>query len=353
MKILVINPGGTSTKIAVYDDNLLVMKESVNHTQEDLKEFVRVFDEFDYRKDLILKVLKDKGMEIKTFDAVVGRGGLMKPIIGGTYEVNDQMIDDLRRAIHGEHAANLGPALAKEIADELGVKAYTVDPVSVDEFMEQSRITGIKDIVKPSWLHSLNHKAVARKVAEDLGKRYEDLNLIVAHLGSGLSIAAHDHGVMVDGSGGRCDGPFSPERSGGLLAYPLIDLCYSGKYNHKEMVDLVSREGGMYSYLGTKDMIEIEKKALNGHSEYKLILDTFIYQVAKEISMYGATLYGKVDKIVLTGGISYSKYVTGEVTKRVNYLSDVVIIPGEMEMEALSKGVLRVYREQEKVKTYI
>ncbi len=353
MKILAINPGGTSTKISVFNDKDEMFKVNITHTQEDLENFKNVFEQFEYRKNLIISTLLANEFPIESLNCVVGRGGLMKPILGGTYVVNDRMVDDLKAAINGEHPSNLGAALAKNIGDIVGVPSYVVDPVSVDEFHEVSRITGLSDIVKASWLHSLNHKAVCRKTAEDLGKKYEDLNFIVAHLGSGISIVAHDKGKMVDGSGGRSDGPFSPERSGGLPTYDLIKLCYSGKYSYKEMVDKVSSIGGMYDYLGTKDLLEIEKQAENNDEKAKLILDAFIYQIAKEIAMYGATLRGDVDRIIMTGGISHSKYITQEVIKRVSYLAPVVIIPGEMEMKALALGAYRVINNLEQAKIYI
>lgn len=352
MRILVINPGGTSTKISVFEDKKEVFKKNISHTQADLNDYKTVFDQYEYRKDLIINTLKENNFPISSFNCVVGRGGLMKPIPGGTYTVNDRMIEDLRNAINGEHASNLGAVLAKNIGDEIHVPSFVVDPVAVDEFEEISRITGLSDIEKASWLHSLNHKAVCRKAAEKMGGKYEDYNFIVAHLGSGISIVPHKNGRMIDGSGGRSDGPFSPERSGGILTYPLIKLCYSGKYTEAEMVNKVSNIGGMYDYLGTKDMIEIEEKIKNGDTKAKLIMDAFIYQVAKEISMYGASLYGKVDKIILTGGIAHSELVTTEVTKRVSYLAPVEIIPGEMEMEALALGALRVLNDEEAAKIY-
>ncbi len=352
MRILVINPGGTSTKISVFEDKTEVFKKNISHTQEDLNDFKTVFDQYGYRKEMILNTLKENDFLIETFNCVVGRGGLMKPISGGTYKVNERMIEDLGNAINGEHASNLGSVLARNIADEINVPVFVVDPVSVDEFQGISRITGLADIEKGSWLHALNHKAVCRKVAKKMGGKYEDYNFIVAHLGSGISIVAHNKGKMIDGSGGRSDGPFSPERSGGIPTYPLIKLCYSGKYTQAEMVNKVSNIGGMYDYLGTKDMIEIEERIKNGDSKAKLIMDAFIYQVVKEIAMYGASLYGKVNKIILTGGIAHSDLVTSEVIKRVSYLADVEIIPGEMEMKALAFGALRVLNGEEEAKIY-
>lgn len=353
MKILVINPGGSSTKFSVFKDGNECLKENIVHTADDLKPFARVFDEYEYRKGIITDVLRTHGHALDSFDCVVGRGGLMKAIPGGTYAVNARMIDDLARAINGEHASNLGAVIAKNIADEIGVPAFVVDPVSVDEMIAEARITGISDIEKQSWFHALNHKAVAREVAKSLGKPYEACNFIVAHLGSGISIVAHRKGKMIDGSGGRSDGPFSPERSGGLLAYQLIELCYSGKYTHEQMVKKVSAHGGMYDYLGTKDMKEIEAKAAAGEPQYKAILDAFIYQVAKEIALYGATLKGEVDRVILTGGIAYSATVTAAVAEAVSYLAPVVKVPGEREMEALALGAMRVLTGEESAKEYL
>ncbi|MCH4886430.1 butyrate kinase [Acidaminobacter sp. JC074] len=353
MKILVINPGGTSTKIAVFEDYDLLFKESVEHTAEDLSKFERVFDEFNYRKDLIENALKDHNFNMDDLDCVVGRGGLMKAIEGGVYPVNQRMVDDLRNRINGEHASNLGSVIARHIGDELNLPSFVVDPVSVDEFEDVSRITGLKDIKKASWLHALNHKAVCRDEAKKMGGKYEDFNFIVAHLGSGISIVPHKRGRMIDGSGGRSDGPFSPERSGGLLTYDLINLCYSGKYSHKEMVSKVSTIGGMYDYLGTKDMRDIEKRIDQGDKEAELIFDAFVYQIAKEISQYGASLRGAVDKIILTGGISYSEKVVTGIKDRVSYLADVVVKPGEMELEALALGAIRVLTGEEEPKEYV
>ncbi|MCT4593417.1 MAG: butyrate kinase [Anaeromicrobium sp.] len=352
MKILVINPGGTSTKVSVFEDKDELFKLSLSHTAEDLKDFHTVFDEFEFRKNIVLTALKDKGLSIKDFGCVVGRGGLLKEIQGGTYHVNHIMIDDVKNAIRGEHASNLGCVLAKSIADEVNIPSFIVDPVSVDEFEDMSKITGISDLTYPSWLHSLNHKAVCRLMAKRMGGKYSDFNFIVAHLGSGISVVPHKKGKMVDGSGGRCNGPFSPERSGGLPAYPLIQLCYSGKYTYKEMVSKVSSIGGMYDYLGTKDTREIEERINNGDEKAKLVMDAFIYQVSKEIAQYGATLCGKVDKIILTGGIANSKLITEAVKERVGYLAPVEIIAGEAEMEALALGALRVLNGEEEAKEY-
>ena len=353
MLILTINPGGTSTKIGLFQGENEIFKKSISHRQEDLENYETVFHQFDYRKSLIEEALSESLYSMDQLDCVVGRGGLMKAVEGGIYPVNETMVQDLKNGINGEHASNLGAALAKAIGDEIGVPSLVVDPVSVDEFQEVSRITGISDIEKASWLHSLNHKAVARKTAAKMGGDYQDFNFIIAHLGSGISIVAHRRGKMVDGSGGRSDGPFSPERSGGLLTYPLVKLCYSGKYTEAEMIDKISNTGGMYDYLGTKDMIQIEEMIMSGDKKAKLIMDAFVYQISKEVSMYGATLSGQVDRIILTGGIAHSSHVTSEVSKMVSYLAPVEIIPGEMEMEALALGAVRYLTGQETPKEYV
>lgn len=352
MKLLIINPGGTSTKIAVFEDERQILKLGVTHTQDDLVGFKHVFDQFDYRKQLILDVLEAEGLDIRELSAVVGRGGLMNPIPGGTYRVSEKMLEDLKNAVHGEHPSNLGPALAKSIADQIGVPSFVVDPVSVDELMPIARISGIADLERPSWFHALNHKAVARWAAERIGKSYEKSNLIIAHLGSGNSIVAHKGGQMVDGSGGRTNGPFSPERSGGLPTYPLVELCYCGEYTHEEMVAKISSAGGMYDYLGTKDTIEVEHRMNHGDEKATLVYQAFVYAVAKEICSYAAVFEGQVDCIVLTGGIAHSRYVTEEIRRMTGFLAPLEVVAGEFEMEALALGGLRVLRGEEKAREY-
>lgn len=347
MYILVINPGGTSTKIAVFEDERPLFKTTVSHTAEDLQSFPHVFDQFAYRKELIVKAVAEAGYDLHRLSAVAGRGGLMNPIPGGTYSVNDRMVEDMKKAVHGEHPSNLGCVLAREIGDELGVPSFVVDPVSVDELMPIARVSGISDLERPSWFHALNHKAVARWAAERIGKRYEECNLIIAHLGSGNSIVAHRHGRMVDGSGGRTNGPFSAERSGGLPTYPLVELCYSGKYTHGEMVAKLSSAGGMYDYLGTKDAQEVERRMNSGDERARLVYEAYVYTVSKEICSYAATMEGKVDRIVLTGGIAHSGYVVGAVTRMTSFLAPVEVVAGEFEMEALALGALRVLRGEE------
>ena len=352
MKLLVINPGGTSTKIAVFQDETEVLKKNITHTAEDLRPFPRVCDQYTYRKELIVRTVEAEGHPISGFDCVVGRGGLVRPIPGGTYAVSDRMIEDLRNAVEGEHASNLGAVIARRLGDQLGVPSFVVDPVAVDEMMPKARVSGISDLERPSWFHALNHKAVARWAAERIGKSYEDCNFIIAHLGSGNSIVAHAKGRMVDGSGGRTNGPFSPERSGGLPTYPLVELCYSGKYTHEEMIAKLSSVGGMYDYLGTKDAQEIEHRMNNGDEKAKLVYEAFVYSVAKEICAYGATFSGSVDRIVLTGGIAHSDYVVREIGRMTSFVAPMEVVAGEFEMVALALGALRVLRGEETAKEY-
>ncbi len=352
MKILAINPGGTSTKVAVFEDTQEVFTTSIVHDAEKLSAFATVFDEFPYRLSVIEETLQKENHKLDSFDAIVGRGGLVRPIPGGTYYVSESMIEDLRNQVHGEHASNLGPVLAKHLADKINKPSFVVDPVAVDELQEISRISGLSDLERPSWFHALNHKAVCRRVSSEMGGKYEDFNFIVAHLGSGISVVAHEKGRMIDGSGGRTNGPFSPERCGGLPAYSLIELCYSGKYTRDELVKKISFHGGMYDYLGTKDAYEVEQRSESGDEKARLIFDAFCYQVSCEIAMYGASLCGKVDRIILTGGIARSKPLEEEVKRRLSYLAPIVVIPGEMEMEALALGALRVLTNEELAKIY-
>ena len=352
MHILAINPGGTSTKVALFDDESCLFNHNIQHDDQCINAFASVFDQFTYRKEAVENTLREAGFSLEQLHCVVGRGGLLRCMEGGTYAVNDTMINDLRHAKRGEHPSNLGAVLARHIGDALGIPSFVVDPVSVDEFLDMARISGLAELERPSWMHALNHKAVCRQVAATLGGTYRDFNFIVAHLGSGISIAAHAKGRMVDGSGGRSNGAFSPERCGGLPAYPLVNLCYSGKYTHREMIDKISTKAGMFDYLGTKDMRDIEARYVAGDAQVIPVYDAFIYQVSKDIAKFGATLKGRVDRIILTGGISHSTLVAQRITERVGYLAPVVTVPGEMEMEALAKGALRVLRGEEQAVSY-
>lgn len=352
-RVLVINPGSTSTKIAIFDNEKLVFEETLRHSTEDLAEFPTVFDQYQFRKNIILEVLNEKGINITKLNAVVGRGGLLKPIEGGTYEVNEKMLQELRECARGEHASNLGGVIAYEIASQLNIPSYIVDPVVVDEMDEISRISGMPEIKRVSIFHALNQKAVARRFAKDNNKSYEELNLIVAHLGGGISVGAHKKGKVVDVNNALDgEGPFSPERSGGLPVGDLVKLCFSGKYTLDEMKKKIKGNGGLVAYLGTNDAREVCKMIEAGDEKAKLVYEAMAYQVAKEIGSMSAVLEGDVDGIILTGGIAYDEMFTAWIKERVEFISDVIIYPGEDELVALAEGGLRVLRGEEKAKIY-
>ena len=352
-RILVINPGATSTKIAVYDGETLRFKKNVEHSAQELRDFPRVFEQYQYRLAMIMQSLKEEGFELATFAAVAGRGGLLKPLAGGTYRVNGQMVADLKKAERGEHASNLGAVIAYDLAEQLGIPAFIVDPVSVDEMEPVARISGLPDLERTSLSHALNMKAVARKVAKEMGKKYEEVNFVVAHLGTGVSVTPHKRGRMVDVNNAKEEGPFSPDRCGGLPAGQLVKLCYSGKYTYEEMREKLTSKGGFYAYLGTTDLREVEKMADQGHELANLLLDALAYQVAKEIGAMAAVLAGDVDRIIITGGIAHSVRIVDDIIKRVKFIAPVVVIPGEEELESLALGALRVLRGEEEAKEYV
>lgn len=351
-RILAINPGATSTKIAVFDNEIPVLKKIVEHQGQDLQLYSQIFDQYEYRLKFVLQALSEVKIELATLSAIVGRGGLLKPVAGGTYAVNQLMLEDLKKAERGEHASNLGAVMADHLARQLGIPAYIVDPVAVDEMEPVARISGLPDVPRASLSHALNSKAVARKVARDMGKRYEDVNLVVAHLGTGVSVSPHKHGRMIDVNNAQEEGPFSPDRCGGLPARLLVKLCFSGKYTEKELLGKLLGSGGIYAYLGTKDVREAEQRAAEGDELANTVLDAMAYQVAKEIGAMSAVLAGKVDNIVLTGGIAYSQRIVTAIAERVAYLAPIVVVPGEEEMESLTAGALRVLQGEEAAKTY-
>jgi len=353
MKILTINPGSTSTKIAIYDDKTLSFKKSIKHNTELINSFDRVFDQYQLRKKAILNALKEANIELSSFDAIVGRGGMLKPIEGGTYKVNKAMIDYVKKAPRGEHASNLGCVLAKELADKIGVDSFIVDPVAVDEMEDIARFTGMPEIKRQSLFHALNQKAVSLKAADTLGKKYNELNLIVAHLGGGISVGVHHLGRVIDVNNALDgDGPMSPERSGGVPIGPLYKMAISGDYTLKQIKRKNYGNGGMVAYLGTNDGFEIEKRINEGDEFAKFILEVMCYQVSKEIGSAATVLKGQVDAIVLTGGLAYDKMIIDLIKERVSFLGNILVFPGEDEMEALAFGGLRVLTGQENAKEY-
>ena len=352
MLILVINPGSTSTKIAVYEDEKQILKKNISHSIEELSAYENIIDQYEFRKNLVVKEVNEAGIPFK-FDAVIGRGGLAKPVEGGVYEINQRMIDDTRATLH-HHACNLGCIISFEIAKEIGCRSLIANPVLVDELCDYARVSGSPLMPrKPIW-HALNQKAIARRFAKDQGKRYEEMDIIVCHLGGGISVAVHQHGRAVDVSNALDgEGPFSPERAGTLPAGDLVHLCFSGKYTQAQIEKMIAGQGGLAAHLGTNDMRLIEQWVNEGNEKAKFLVDAMIYHVAKEIASKGAVLCGKVDAILFTGGIAHWKYVVDELCRRVDYLAPTYRYPGEDELEALSFNALSVLRGEREAKEYV
>lgn len=352
-RVLAINPGRTYTRIAVYVDDRPIFKQTLHHPLQQLTVNCALVEQADYRKTAILESLDQEGLNLSHLDAVVGRGGLLKPIEGGTYPVNQEMLEDLKAGLAGIHPSNLGGVLAYEIGTQLNIPSFIVDPVVVDELDPISRISGSPLIERKSIFHALNHKAVGRRVAQDLGKPYESLNLIVTHIGGGITVGVHHRGRVIDVNNGlHGEGPFSSERTGNLPVGDLIDLCFSGKFTREEMLGKVIGEGGLIGYLGTKDPERIERRIHNGDQTAALIYDAMSYQIAKEIGAASTVVNGKVDGIVLTGDYTYGDAFIQSIVDRVAWISDVFIIPGEDELQALVEGTLRVLKGEEEGKRY-
>ncbi len=352
-RILVINPGSTSTKIAVFDDETEIFKVNISHPLEEIQKYSRIIEQFSFRKEVIMKELERAGISRESLKAVVGRGGLLRPIPGGTYLITEKMLEDLKAEVQGEHASNLGAMIAHTIASELNIPAYIVDPVVVDEMEEIARITGLPMIRRRSILHALNQKKVARQAAHDLGKPYDELNLIVVHLGGGISVGAHKKGRVVDVNNAlNGDGPFAPERAGSLPAADLVALCFSGQYTQAEIKKLLAGKGGIVAHLGTNDMRVVEERIKNGDQKAALILEAMAYNVAKWIGAMATVFEGQVDAIVLTGGLAYYQDFVEMIKNRCSFIAPVKVYPGEDEMRALLEGALRVLRGEEKAKIY-
>lgn len=351
MKILAVNPGSTSTKIAVFEDLRPLFEAGVELTDVRRSAFAAVLDQLEMRCALISRALSEAGFAEDAFDAVVGRGGLLAPMPSGTYLVNDAMKDYLTEAPRGEHASNLGAFIAERFAGRSGCRAYIVDPVSVDELSDVARISGAPEIERGSLVHALNQKAMGRKAAAAFGKRYEDCRFVVAHLGTGVTIGAHDRGRIVDVIGAKADGPFSAERAGGLPVDAVVELCYSGKYALAELRRKLLSGWGIVSYLGTRDLREVLKMA-EGDARAKLVLDAYVYQIAKGIGELAAALDGELDAVILTGGMAHSRELVGLVGRKIKFLGKTVVLPGENELESLAAGALRVLRGEERAKIY-
>lgn len=352
-RVLTINPGSTSTKIGVYDEEEPVFVKTLYHSADELKPFPRIADQYAFRRDTVLGALAEAGIDLHTLQAIVGRGGILPPIESGVYRVNQKMIDYLHSPAEREHASNLGALIAHEIATQVSVPAFIVDPVSVDEFDPIARISGLPEIERRSLSHALNLKAAARRAAKELGRPYQQLNLVVAHMGGGISVSPHRQGRMVDVNQALDGtGPFSPERTGGLPIGDLMRLCYSGQYTYDQLFRKCVGQGGLVAHLGTNDAREVQKRIAAGDEHARLVYEAMAYQIAKEIGGMAAVLKGEVDAIVLTGGLAFSQMLTDWISERVKWIAPVLLYPGEDELLAMAQGALRVLHGEEDARDY-
>lgn len=352
-KLLILNPGSTSTKVAIFEDEKEIFCKTIRHDPQELIEYKNVFSQYLFRKKTILKMLEEENIDLSSLHAIVGRGGMLRPLKGGVYAVNETMIKELEAGEYGEHASSLGAIIAVEIGTSLQIPSYIVDPVVVDELEDIARISGMPEIKRRSIFHALNQKAVARKAAKELGSTYESMNFVVAHLGGGISVGAHQKGRVIDVNNAvDAEGAFSPERSGGIPVGDLAKLCYSGKYTYEEIKKKITGKGGLFAYLGTSDGREVEKRIDAGDKEAELIYEAMAYQTAKEIGAYATVLKGSVDAIILTGGLLYDINIRKWLIERVGYIAPVKVYPGEDEMAALAESGLRVLRGEEKALVY-
>ena len=353
IKSLIINPGSTSTKVGVFEDETLLFEETLRHPTEEIAKYASIIDQKDFRKQIILDFLKEKNCDVHSLDVIVGRGGLLKPIPGGTYAVSDELLADLKKGVQGQHASNLGGILAREIGDAIGKPSYIVDPVVVDELTDVARISGMPGLPRRSIFHALNQKAVARRYAKEHGTTYEALNLIVIHMGGGVSVGAHSKGKVVDVNNILDgEGCFSPERAGTVPVGDLIKMCFSGKYTQQEIYKKICGNGGFNAYLHTNDARVVEKMVEEGDEYAKLIQDAFYYQIAKDAGAMAAVLHGKVDQIILTGGIAYAQLTVDKLTESIGWIAPITVYPGEDELLALAQGGLRVMTGEEEAKVY-
>lgn len=353
VKSLIINPGSTSTKIGVFEDETLLFEETLRHSTEEIAQYATIVDQKDFRKNIILDLLKEKDFDIRSLNVVVGRGGMLKPIPGGTYAVTDDLLNDLKIGKQGQHASNLGGILAREIGDSIGVPSYIVDPVVVDELEPIARYSGVPELPRTSVFHALNQKAVAKRYAKEKGVSYDSLDLIVVHMGGGVSVGPHKHGKVIDIFNALDgDGAFSPERAGAVPSGALVKMCFSGKYTEKEVYKKLVGNGGFNAYCGTNDMRDVEKMVNEGDAHAKEVRDAFIRQVAKNIGAMACVLKGKVDQIIVTGGIAYDKAVVAGLKEACEWIAPFTVYPGEDELLALAQGAIRVLNGEEKAMEY-
>ncbi|MBI9097255.1 MAG: butyrate kinase [Spirochaetaceae bacterium] len=351
-RILAINPGSTSSKIGYFEERKCISSITIRHSHEEIARYDSITDQHAMRKEAIVKWMKGENINIEELDAVVGRGGLLRPTSGGTFKVNERIISDLTNAVYGVHASNLGALIAQEIAHQAGVDAFIVDPVTTDEFGPLARYSGHPDINRISVFHALNQKAAARTICEKIGRKYSDVNMVIAHLGGGATIGAHEKGRVIDVNHGLEEGPFTPERSGSLPVLELIKMCYSGKFTHDEMKKKIVGKGGMTAYMNTSDIQAIVKMADRGDKKAEEILEAMVYQISKEIGACATVLKGSVDAIVITGGVAYNDFVTDRIRERISFIGPVHLLPGEDELLSMASGVLRVLEGKEEASEY-
>jgi butyrate kinase len=354
-RILAINPGSTSTKIAVYDDDKPLFEKTLRHDPAELEPFPTIIDQYDFRKKLVMEAMEENNVAPATLSAVVGRGGLVKSVPGGTFKINEAMKQDLRDpSLWGRtHASALGAFIADAIAKEIDIPGFIVDPVVVDEFDDIARISGIPEIERKSLMHALNLRYIARLMAKELGKELKEVNLVGVHMGGGISVAAIKEGRVVDVNNALLGmGPFSPQRAGALPIGDLLEMAYSGKHTHKEMVTYLTKTAGFMAYLGTDSGIEVNQRIQAGDEKARLVTEAMCYQVAKEVGACATVLKGKVDGIYLSGGLAYNEFIVQHISDRVKFIAPIHLYPGEREMEALSQGGLRVLNGQEEAMEY-
>ncbi|SFB20649.1 butyrate kinase [Clostridium frigidicarnis] len=350
--ILAINPGSTSTKIALFKNEECIAVENLSHSPDEIKNYETIYEQKDMRARVVLEWLETQNIRKEDLSAIVGRGGLLRPMPGGTYKVTDKMIEDLKIGYQGQHASNLGGIISKEIAGKLNIPAFIVDPVAVDELEDVARISGLPQIPRRSLVHALNIKAVTRRICVELNKDFYNSSYVVAHLGGGISISPVKNGRIIDTNDANEDGPFSPERAGGLPAGDLVNMCFSNRYNQIEMKKLILGQAGLVGYLGTNDGRKVDEMINNGDIKAELILKSMAYQISKEIGAMATVLNGEIDAIILTGGLAYNKRLTSWVSERIGFIAPIQLVPGEDEMLALAQGALRCVNGKENAKIY-
>lgn len=351
--MLIINPGSTSTKTALFDGDRMVSEEVVRHDPAQLAAFDNVADQFDYRMKAIDAWIDSLDLDGADLKAVVGRGAPLRPLEGGSYEISEQLLEDVRTARYSNHASNLGPLIAQHLGNRYGVPSLISDPITVDNFTDIARVSGLPEIERKCRAHALNIKEVSRREAAKRGKKLEEVNFVTAHMGGGISVAALERGRIVDVNDGLLGmGPFSPDRSGALPIGSLVRLCYSGRYSEKELIDKLSKKSGLVAYLGQADLREVEKMIDAGNDKARLCFDAMAYQIAKEIGVAATVLMGEFEAVILTGGMAHSRRLTDRITQRVAWMKEVVVVPGEFEMEALAAAGCRYLSGEEQLKTY-